>query len=175
MAIYAFEGRAPRIAPSAYVHPEATVIGDVTIEDDCYIGPGARLRGDWGAIRIGAGSNVQENCVLHARPDFPVTLAHDSHIGHSAVLHGCTLEPDCLIGTGAIVLDGAVVGEGCIVGSGALITAGVVIPPRKIVWGAPAEIRGDVSPARAALKRRGTQRYQTLPERYRAGLVRLDG
>jgi carbonic anhydrase/acetyltransferase-like protein (isoleucine patch superfamily) len=175
MAIYAFEGRTPRIAPSAYIHPEATVIGDVVVEEGCYIGPGARLRGDWGTITIGPGSNIQENCVLHARPDYPLTLARDSHIGHAAVLHGCTLGADCMVGIGAIILDGAVLGEGCIVGAGALITAHVVIPPRKILWGAPAEIRGDVSPERAAVKRRGTARYQALPERYRNGLVRLDG
>ncbi|MBI3964297.1 MAG: gamma carbonic anhydrase family protein [Chloroflexi bacterium] len=174
MPIYAFEDRVPEISPEAYVHPEATVGGDVVIEAGCYIGPGARLRADWGSIRIGRGSNVQENCVLHVRPTYPILLETDCHIGHSAVLHGCTLRENVLIGIGAIVLDGVEIGPNCIVGAGSVITSRVTIPAGKMVWGVPAEIQSDVTSAQLEAKRRGTGLYQTLPKRYQESLRRID-
>jgi len=130
MPIYEFEGKRPHIDASAFVSPEATVIGDVTIGKGCYIGPGARLRGDWGAIRVGPFSNIQENCVIHAAPDDTVILAERSHIGHGAILHGPVLEEHVVVGMGAIIMDGVKIGAGSCIGAGALVTAGTVIPPK---------------------------------------------
>ncbi|MBI2862539.1 MAG: gamma carbonic anhydrase family protein [Chloroflexi bacterium] len=174
MAIYVLEDKVPRVAESAFVHPEATVIGDVVIEENCFIAPGASLRGDFGSIRVGAGSNIQDNCMLHADPGRPLILGPNSHIGHGAILHGCVLHEHVLIGMGAIILDGVEIGEGTVIGAGAVITSNVHIPPRKMVIGIPGEIVGDVSPEREERQWRGTRSYQTLPGRYGKTLRRID-
>ncbi len=175
MAIYEFEGKRPHIAASAFVHPEAVLIGGVTIGEGCYVGAGAVLRGDWGDIVIGPGSNVQENCVFHSRPDETVTLGPNSHVGHGAILHGATLGDHVLVGMGAILGDGVRIGDGCIIGAGCVLLEGTEVPPSRLVVGVPGRVVGEVSAERAEQAWWGTRLYQTLPTRCQAGLRRLDG
>lgn len=167
MPIYEFENKRPRIARSAFVHPMATLVGDVVIGEDVYIGPGAVLRGDFGGIEICDGSNVQENCVIHVGPDKKAFLDRDSHVGHSAILHGPTICENVLIGMGSIIFDGVVIGKDCIIGAGTILLEGTKIEEGKIVSGSPGRVRGDVSESRKERKRWGTRLYQSLPARYR--------
>jgi carbonic anhydrase/acetyltransferase-like protein (isoleucine patch superfamily) len=142
-------------------------VGDVQIDSGCYIGPGAVLRGDWGGIRVGKGSNVQENCVIHVRVGDVVELGVDSHVGHGAIIHGAVLEAGVLVGMGAILFDGVRVGADSVIGAGAVLSAGLQVPPRSLVMGVPARIHGQVSDEVLEGKRRGTALYQTLPPIYR--------
>ncbi len=167
MPIYEFEEKRPRIAKSAFIHPMATLIGDVVIGENVYIGPGAVLRGDFGSIEICDGSNVQENCVIHVGPDQKAFLDRDSHVGHGVILHGPTIYENVLIGMGSIVFDGVVIGKDCIIGAGTILLEGTIIEEGKIVSGSPGRVRGEVSKARRERKRRGTRLYQSLPARYR--------
>lgn len=167
MPIYEFEGKRPRIAATAYLHPEAVVIGDVEIGADCFIGPGVVLRADFGSIRVGAGTNIQDNCVVHGNE---TVIGPNGHIGHNAIIHGATLGEHVLVGMGAIILDEAQIGDGCIIGAGAVVAPRAVVPARKLVMGVPAAIVSDVSPEREAGTWAGTRNYQTLPRRYRASL-----
>ena len=169
--IQSFKGMVPVIAPSAYVHPQATVIGHVTIGPDCYIGPGAVLRGDWGRIVLERGCNVQENCVVHMFPGTTVHLSEGAHIGHGAVVHGATLGKQCMIGMNAVIMDDVQVGEGCIVGALAFLKAKSEWPSRTIIAGHPAKVIGDVSEAMLAHKVEGTALYQQLPDDCREHLV----
>jgi phenylacetic acid degradation protein len=166
MPIYSFEGRVPKISPEAFIHPTAVIIGRVSIAEDCYIGPGAVLRGDWGEIIVEKGSNVQDNAVIHVKPEATCYLGHESHIGHAAILHGCRLEGHVLVGMGAVINDAAVLEEGCIVASGAVVLGGVLVKSRTMVAGIPAAVRGEVDENRDALMWAGHKMYQTLPLRY---------
>lgn len=150
------------------------IIGDVYVGDNCYIGPGAVLRGDWGSVVVREGSNVQDNVVIHARPGQQTYLGPDSHVGHGAVLHGCLVEGHVLVGMGAVINDDAVLGRGCIVASGAVVPPGMRVPPRRLAAGVPAEIKSEVDDARDALLWLGTRAYQSLPARYRSNLHTLD-
>lgn len=170
MPLYTFEGRKPRIGKTSYVHDTAVVIGDVSIGEQCFIGAGAVLRGDWGQIVVGDGSNIQENAVLHAGPDAVTTLSPNSHIGHGAILHGCFLEEHVLVGMGAIVNDGARIGAGSILGSGALVAPRTEIPPRSLAVGVPAKVVKEISQTQEDFAWMGTRLYQTLPDRYRQSL-----
>lgn len=161
--IQSFKGMVPVIHPSAYVHPQATVIGHVTIGPKCYIGPGAILRGDWGRIVLEAGCNVQENCVVHMFPGTTVRLHEGAHVGHGAIVHGATLGKQCMIGMNAVIMDDVRVGEGCIVGALAFLKAESVWENRSIVAGNPAKVIGEVSDAMLAHKIEGTGLYQHLP------------
>jgi len=174
MPIYEFEGKRPQIAKSAFVHPDAVVLGDVVIGENCYIGPGAVLRGDWGWIRVGDGTNIQENCVLHAGPDQGAYLEADCHIGHGAILHDVHLGRHVTVGMGAIVQDRVHIGDECIIGAGCVVLADTEVPPRKIVVGVPGEIKGDISDKRAAAAWEGTRLYQKLPSRYFRSFKRID-
>jgi carbonic anhydrase/acetyltransferase-like protein (isoleucine patch superfamily) len=167
MPIYSFEGKNPVIGEGSYVHPEATLIGGITLGKNCFIGPGARLRADWCNINIEDGSNVQDNCIIHARPDFTVRLGPNSHIGHGSVLHGCILREHVLVGMNAVIQDLVEIGSGCIIGSGCVIRPGMQIPASKVVMGVPGKIVGDVTPEQEQLWTYATQLYQTLPARYR--------
>ncbi|MBK12719.1 MAG: gamma carbonic anhydrase family protein [Crocinitomicaceae bacterium] len=162
--IQSFKGMIPVLHPSAYVHPQASVIGHVTIGPDCYIGPGAVLRGDWGRIILKAGCNVQENCVVHMFPGTTVHLAEGAHVGHGAIIHGAALGTQCMIGMNAVVMDDVQVGEGCIVGALAFLKAQSIWAPRSIIAGNPAKVIGEVSDAMLAHKIEGTSLYQQLPE-----------
>ena len=166
MAIYEFEGKRPEIGDGTYVHPEATLIGGVKVGRDCFIGPGARLRADWCDIEISDGSNVQDNCIIHARPGFVVRLGPSSHIGHGAVLHGVVLYEHVLVGMNAVVQDDVEIGDGCVIGSGCVVKPRMQIPERKLVMGVPGEIVGDVNEQQEQLWTMATKFYQELPERY---------
>lgn len=169
--IFSFDGFVPVVHESAFVHPNATVTGNVVIGRDVYIGPGAAIRGDWGGIEIGDGCNVQENCTVHMFPGVTVVLEPGSHIGHGAIVHGARIGANTLVGMNAVVMDNVVVGAGCVVGALCFVPAGMVIPERKVVVGNPARIVKDVSDEMLAWKTEGTALYQALPAQLRASLV----
>jgi len=139
MAIYEFEGKRPVIGKTSFVYPEATIIGDVTVGEGCYVGPGAVIRGDYGTIRIGDRTAIEENCALHARPGDILNIGNDVTIGHAAIIHNCTLEDFCVIGMGAIVSDYAKVGVWAVIGEGAVVKNKSVIEPGQIAVGVPAK------------------------------------
>lgn len=168
--IYEFDGFKPVIHSEAFVHPQASVIGNVIIGKDVYVGPGAAIRGDWGQIVIENGCNVQENCTIHMFPGVTVFLRKGAHVGHGAVIHGATLEENTLIGMNAVVMDRVVVGKESIVGALAFIKADEVIPPRSLVVGNPAKIIRQVSDDMIQWKTKGTELYQQLPLRCQQSL-----
>ena len=174
MPIYEVDGKRPRIDSTAFVHPEATVMGDVAIGAGCYIGPGARLRGDWGRIVIGDGSNVQEDVVIHVRVNDGAYLGEASHVSHSAVIHNCRLDRHVFVGIGAIILDRAEIGAECVIAAGAVVLTGTKAPPGKLLIGVPAKVVGDVSEELRRECREGTRLYQTIPDWYRRALKRID-
>ena len=172
--VYAFRNMVPVVHPTAFVHPQATLIGHVTVGPDCYVGPHAVLRGDWGKIELDRGVNVQEGCVIHMFPGTTVHLAEGAHVGHGAMVHGATLGKNCMIGMNAVILDDAVIGEECIVGALALVKARSVFEPRSLVVGHPAEVKGQVSDAMVAHKTEGTALYQRLPADCHDSLVEVE-
>jgi phenylacetic acid degradation protein len=161
--IYSFKGIIPVVDETAFVHPQACVTGNVLIGRNCYIGPGAALRGDWGQIIIGDGCNVQENCTVHMFPGVTVLLKAGAHIGHGAVIHGATIGKNCLVGMNAVVMDNAVLGDECIVGALSFIKADEIFESRSLVVGNPAKKIKDVSDEMLQWKTEGTQLYQQLP------------
>ena len=165
MPVYSLEGVIPVVDPSSFVHPQATLIGDVIVGPRCYVGPGASLRGDMGRIVVGAGSNVQDNCVFHTFPAKDLLLEEDSHIGHGAVLHGCTIKRAALVGISAVVMDGAVIGEQSLVGAASFVRAGFMVPPRTLVTGVPARVVRELTEEEIAWKAAGTGEYQDLAVR----------
>lgn len=164
MSIYEFKGYKPVVHESAYVHPNATVTGNVIIGKDVYIGPGAAIRGDWGEIIIEDGCNVQENCTIHMFPGVTVTLKKAAHIGHGAIIHGGTIGENSLVGMNAVVMDNAVVGKECIIGALCFVPTEMIIPDRKVVVGNPAKIVKDVTDEMIQWKSEGTKLYQGLPK-----------
>lgn len=168
--IYEFEGFVPVVHETAFVHPQAAVTGNVVIGRDVYVGPGAAIRADWGAIEIRDGCNVQENCTIHVFPGALVVLDEGAHLGHGSVVHGAQLGRNVLIGMNAVVMDRAVVGAGSIVGALSFVPADMVIPDRKVVVGNPAKIVKDVSDEMLGWKTEGTRLYQGLPARCHAAL-----
>ncbi|WP_329562263.1 gamma carbonic anhydrase family protein [Streptomyces uncialis] len=139
--IVAVGGKSPEVDPGAFVAPTAVVVGEVTVRAGASVWYGAVLRGDCGPIVLGAGSNVQDNCTVHVDPGFPVVIGERVTIGHNAVVHGCAIEDDALIGMGATVLNGAVIGAGSLVAAQALVPQGMVVPPGSLVAGVPAKVR----------------------------------
>jgi phenylacetic acid degradation protein len=162
---YSFDGVVPVVDRSAFVHPDAVLIGDVVVEAGCYIGPFASLRGDFGQVRIGAGANVQDGCVLHAYPDAAVVVAPGAHVGHGATLHGCSIESGAFIGIGSIVLDGAVIGERAMLGAGTFIKAGFRVPPGQLAMGMPGRIIRELTEEELAWAAGGPRIYSALAER----------
>lgn len=162
MAVYALDGRVPVLDPSSFLHPQAVLIGDVIIGPRCYIGPGASLRGDFGRIEVGAGCNVQDGCVLHTFPGQQTLLEEDAHIGHRAVLHGCTVRRGALVGIGAIVMDAALLEAESFVGAACFVPARFTVPARTLVLGVPARIVRTLTPEELGWKARGTREYQDL-------------
>lgn len=175
MTIYEFEGKRPKIGSNCYVYEEATIIGDVTIGDECYVGPGAVIRGDYGTIVIGDRTAIEENCTLHARPDEILTIGNDVTIGHGVILHNCTLDDFCVIGMGAIVSDYAKVGEWAVVGEGAVVKNKSIIESGQIAVGVPAKV---VSQVNDDYKKQWTHFKQIYVElariRLNAGLKKID-
>lgn len=161
--IYEFKGFIPVIHESAFVHPQATVTGNVIIGKNVYIGPGAAIRGDWGGIIIEDGCNVQENCTLHMFPGVTMTLHEGAHIGHGAIIHGATIGKNSLIGMNSVIMDDVVIGEECIVGALTFVKAKESIPRRSLVAGNPAKIIKQVSDEMINWKTKGTQLYRQLP------------
>jgi len=170
MPCYTFEGFVPVVDPTAFVHPTATLIGDVIVGAGCYVGPGASLRGDFGRIVLKPGSNVQDNCVMHSFPGQDAVVEEDGHVGHGAILHGCVVGRAALIGMNAVVMDGAQIGEGSFVGAMSFVRAGMVVPPRTLVTGVPARIVRELQDKEMAWKANGTREYQELAQRSRATL-----
>jgi len=175
MTIYALDGIAPSIAEDSWIAPDANVIGNVTLEEGGSIWFGCTLRGDNEPIVIGAGSNVQENTVMHTDPGCPLSIGAGCTIGHKAMLHGCTIGENSLIGMGATVLNGAVIGRNCLIGAGALVTEGKEIPDGSLVVGAPGKVIRQLDAAAIEGLRRSALHYQQNMRRFRAGLVAQSG
>jgi phenylacetic acid degradation protein len=171
MPFYRFEGVTPVVDPAAFVHPTATLIGDVIVGAGCYVGPGASLRGDFGRIILKPGSNVQDNCVMHSFPGQDAVVEENGHVGHGAILHGCVVGRDALIGMNAVIMDGAVIGEASFVGAMSFVRAGFTAPPRTLVIGSPARIVRELEEREIAWKANGTREYQELARRSLRTLV----
>jgi phenylacetic acid degradation protein len=161
---YSFKGFVPVVHESSFVHPLATVTGNVIIGKNVYVGPGAALRGDWGGIIIEDGCNVQENCTIHMFPGVTVVLKEGAHIGHGAVIHGATIGRNCLIGMNSVIMDNVELGDECVVGALTFIKADEKIPARSLVAGNPGKIIRQVSDEMIKWKTDGTRLYQTLPQ-----------
>ena len=160
---YSYKGFIPIVHESAFVHPQAAVTGNVIIGKDVYVGPGAAIRGDWGAIVIEDGCNVQENCTIHQFPGVSVLLKTGAHIGHGAVVHGATIGKNVLVGMNSVIMDNVEIGDECIIGAMTFIKADEKIPARSLVVGNPARIVKQVSDEMIAWKTEGTTLYQKLP------------
>jgi phenylacetic acid degradation protein len=165
LIVYSINGVTPVVDPAAYVHPSAVLIGDVIVGGGCYIGPCASLRGDFGRIEVRAGANLQDSCVAHGFPGTDTIIAEEGHIGHGAILHGCVVERNALIGMNAVINDNAVIGESAIVAAMAFVKARMVVPPRMLVAGVPARIVRELSDTELAWKVDGTRSYQELTRR----------
>jgi phenylacetic acid degradation protein len=161
--IYSFKDFIPVIHPSSFVHPQASITGNVIIGKNCYIGPGAALRGDWGGIVLEDGCNVQENCTIHMFPGITVLLKEGAHIGHGAIIHGATIGRNCLIGMNTVIMDNVTLGDECIVGALSLIKEREQVPPRSVIVGNPAKIIKQVTDEMISWKTKGTALYQALP------------
>jgi carbonic anhydrase/acetyltransferase-like protein (isoleucine patch superfamily) len=172
MAIYELDGMVPLIHPEAFVHPDAVVIGQVTIGAESTIWPGTVLRGDFGVITIGDRSSIQDGTVIHAGPGFPTIVGHGCVVGHLAHLEGCTLEDDSLAGSGSVVLHHAVVSSGATVGANAVVPNNMVVPPGALALGIPAQIKEGRSDA--AMIKFSADTYVANGKRYRASLKRVD-
>ena len=173
MAQYQIDDHSPDVAPSAWVAPNATVVGRVRLGAQASVWFGAVLRADNEPITIGARSNVQEGAVLHTDPGFPLFVGEGVTIGHQAMLHGCTIGDETLIGIQAVVLNGAKIGKHCIVGAGALVTEGKTFPDGSLIVGAPAKVLRPLSPEQLASLPRTAQGYVDRAERFRTALVKV--
>ena len=169
--IFEFKGFRPVVHKSSFVHPNATVTGNVTIGQDVYIGPGAAIRGDWGGIVIEDGCNVQENCTIHMFPGVTVVLSEGAHIGHGAIVHGANVGANSLVGMNAVLMDDVVIGKECIIGALCFVPAEMKIPDRKLVVGNPAKIKKDVTDEMILWKTKGTELYRSLPKELHDTLI----
>jgi phenylacetic acid degradation protein len=163
MAIYEFNGFKPVIKASSFIHPLASVIGNVIIGENVYVGPSAAIRGDWGQIIIEDGCNIQENCTIHMFPGTTTILKKGAHIGHGAIIHGGIIGENCLIGMNAVIMDDVVIEKESIIGALSFISAKTQIPSRSLVVGNPAKIIKQVSDEMISWKTKGTKLYQQLP------------
>jgi phenylacetic acid degradation protein len=169
--IYAYAGLRPVIHETAFVHPEAVVLGDVIIGRGVFIAPGASLRGDMGRLVVEEGANVQDNCVMHGFPGKDCAVERDGHIGHGAILHGCRVGRNALIGMNSTVMDGAVVGENAFVAAMSFVKAGFAVPPATLVAGIPARVVRELGAEEITWKAAGTREYQELARQHRRTLV----
>ena len=174
MPCYRFEEMIPVVDPTAFVHPTAVLIGDVIVGAGCYVGPGASLRGDFGRIILKDGSNLQDNCVMHSFPGQDAVIEENGHVGHGAVLHGCVVGREALIGMNAVVMDGAEIGQGSFVGAMSFVRAGMIVPPKTLVAGVPAKVVRELQDKEMAWKANGTHQYQELAKRSLATLKECD-
>jgi phenylacetic acid degradation protein len=164
MAFFEFDGFKPVVKESSFVHPLASVIGNVIIGENVYVGPSAVIRGDWGKIIIEDGCNIQENCTIHLFPGTTTLLKKGAHIGHGAIIHGGTIGENSLIGMNAVVMDEAIIGKESIIGALTFIPAKSELPPRSLAVGNPYKIIKQVSDEMIAWKTKGTELYQQLPQ-----------
>ena len=162
--IYSFKGYIPVVHKTSFVHPLAAVTGNVIIGKDCYIGPGAAIRGDWGQIILEDGVNVQENCTVHMFPGKSIILKESAHIGHGAIIHGANIGKNVLVGMNTVIMDDAEVGDESIVGAMTFVKAETKIPKRSLVVGNPAKVVKEVSDEMIDWKTKGTKLYQQLPQ-----------
>ena len=160
---YSFKGHIPVVHESSFVHPLAAVTGNVVIGKNCYVGPGAAIRGDWGEIILEDGVNIQENCTVHMFPGKTIFLKEGSHVGHGAIIHGANLGRNCLIGMNSVIMDDAVIGDQSIVGAMTFVKAASVFPNRSLIVGNPAKVLKEVSDEMLNWKTAGTKLYQQLP------------
>ncbi len=174
MTVYEFEGRKPEIHESSYVAESATVIGDVTIGENCYIAPGARIKGDYGTIVIGENSNVQENCVTHARPDERTEIGDWVTIGHGAVIHGSTIKEYAVVGMRSIVSDDAVIERWGVVGEGALVINGQEVEKETVVVGVPSKPIKQIDTEYKEKWKEIKEEYASFSTRYKEGLDPID-
>ncbi|HEX3947620.1 MAG TPA: gamma carbonic anhydrase family protein [Acidimicrobiales bacterium] len=170
MGIYEIDGVVPVVHPEAFVHPEAVLIGDVIVGAGSYIGPCASLRGDFGRIVVGEGANVQDSCVMHCYPGADCVVEDSGHIGHGAVLHGCTVGTGAMVGIGSVLLDGVVVGARSLVGAHSFVRAGFEVPAETLVAGSPAKVIRPLDETDLAWKANGVKVYQELARRSLATL-----
>lgn len=171
LKVYSIDGIIPVVHPSAFIHPTAVLIGDVIVGPGCYVGPCASLRGDFGRLVLEEGANLQDTCVMHGFPGTDTVVCQNGHIGHGAVLHGCRVERDALVGMNAVVMDNAVIGESAFVAASTFVKANERIPPKVLVAGVPARIIRSLLPEEIERKLAGTKIYQELTKRSLATLV----
>lgn len=174
MPVYSLEGITPVVHPDAFIHETAVLIGDVIVGADCYIGPHASLRGDFGRIIVEKGANLQDTCVMHSFPGKDCVVEVNGHIGHGAVLHGCRVGANAMVGMNAVVMDDAYIGDSSIIGAVAFVTAGFKCPARSLVIGVPAKIKRQLTDQEVEWKARGTVEYQQLAQRCRTALVKTE-
>ena len=160
--------KTPNIHPSAFIAPNATVMGEVTVGAQSSLFFGAVVRSEFVPIVIGRGTNIQDNCVLHADPGLPMAVGEDVTVGHGAILHSCTVGDNSLIGMGAIVLNGAVIGRNCIVAAGALVPQGMVVPDGSLVMGSPAKVRRELTDQEIEANRQSAEGYVREAAAYKA-------
>ena len=172
--VFSVNGVTPVVDPSAFVHPSAVLIGDVIVGAQCYVGPAASLRGDFGRIEIRAGANVQDCCVMHGFPGTDTVVEEEGHVGHGAILHGCIVRRNALVGMNAVINDNAQIGESAIVAAMAFVKAGMIVPPRTLVAGVPAKVVRALTEQELAWKVEGTQSYQELTRRSLATMVETE-
>lgn len=170
LTVYSINGVTPVVDPSAYVHPSAVLIGDVIVAAGCYIGPAACLRGDFGRIDIRAGANLQDTCIAHGFPGTDTIVEEDGHVGHGAVLHGCIVRRNALIGMNAVINDSAEIGDSAIVAAMAFVKARMLVPPRTLAAGIPARVIRELNDTELAWKIEATQSYKDLTVRSLATL-----
>jgi carbonic anhydrase/acetyltransferase-like protein (isoleucine patch superfamily) len=170
MPMFAFEGRSPRVSASAWIAPTATLVGDVTVEDEASVWYGAVLRADFGPIIIRRGANVQDGSVLHGGAEPVTEVGEGATIGHLCVVHGCVIGAEALIGNGATVLDGAVIGARALVAAGATVAPGLVVPDGKLAVGVPARVAGEVRGGALEWVQTNPEVYRELARRHAAGV-----
>lgn len=174
MPCYAIDGVIPVVSPQAYVHPTAVLIGDVVIEAGVYIGPFAALRADFGGIRIQKNANVQDSCTIHGFPDSVTLVEEYGHIGHGAILHGCIIRKNVLVGMNSVILDEAEIGENTIIGANSTVKAKAKIPENSLVLGSPAKVIRSLEAKEIAWKTKGTEQYIQLAERCLSSMYEIE-
>ena len=174
MAIYALDGVAPQVDPSAWVADSAQVMGAVTLGADSSVWFGTVVRGDTETITIGRGSNIQDGSVMHADVGWPIVVGNHVTVGHKVMLHGCTIGDESLIGIGAVVLNGAKIGRNCLVGAGALVTEGKEFPDGSMIIGSPAKAVRQLTPEQMEGLRWSARHYVANARRFQAGLRKID-
>jgi len=172
MPIYSLNGVTPVVENGAYVHPDAILIGDVYVLNGAFVAPMATMRGDFGRLILGEGANLQEHCCMHGFPGTDTVVEENGHIGHGAILHGCTIKENALIGMNSTVLDNAVIGRNAIIGAGSIVTANTEIPENSLALGNPAKVIRTLREEEIDWKSKGTAEYQMLSTIYPTGLVK---